>query len=86
MWEDRTPPTSNGHGIWWFGTRWMTDLINNIVKKGCIPDNWRKSIIVGETWDKGDLDHPIYLVKLLTNQKTNASIVYTNAIIVDTAW
>ena len=28
-----------------FGSRWMTDLINNIVKEGCIPD-WRKSILV----------------------------------------
>ena len=26
-----------------FGTRWMADLINNIVKEGCIPD-WRKHI------------------------------------------
>ena len=26
-----------------FGTRWMTDLINNIVKEGCIPDDFRKS-------------------------------------------
>ena len=24
----------------------MTDLINNIVKEGCIPDDWRKSILV----------------------------------------
>ena len=22
-----------------FTTRWMTDLINNIVKEGCIPDD-----------------------------------------------
>ena len=29
-----------------FGTRWMTDLINNIVKEGCIPDDWRNSIPV----------------------------------------
>ena len=28
------------------GSRWMTDLINNIVKESCIPDNWRKSILV----------------------------------------
>ena len=27
-----------------FGTSGMTDLINNIVKEGCIPDYWRKSI------------------------------------------
>ena len=29
-----------------FGTRWMTYLINNIVKEGCIPDYLRKSILV----------------------------------------
>ena len=29
-----------------FGTMWMTDLIKNIVKEGCIPDDWRKSILV----------------------------------------
>ena len=25
-----------------FGTRWRTNLINNIVKESCIPDVWRK--------------------------------------------
>ena len=25
-----------------FGTRWMTDLINNIVKEGSILDDWRR--------------------------------------------
>ena len=29
-----------------FGTMWMTDLINNIGKEDCIPDDWRKSILV----------------------------------------
>ena len=29
-----------------FGSRWMTDLLNNIVKEACIPDDWRKSILV----------------------------------------
>ena len=29
-----------------FGSRGMTDLINNIVKEGCIPDDWRKSTLV----------------------------------------
>ena len=29
-----------------FGSRWMTDLINNIVKEGCILDDLRKSILV----------------------------------------
>ena len=27
-------------------TRWMTDLINHIVKHGYIPDDWRKNIRV----------------------------------------
>ena len=38
-----------------FGTRWMTDLINTIVNEGCIPDDWRKSILVPVYKGKGDL-------------------------------
>ena len=37
-----------------FGSRWMTDLINNIVKEGCTPDDWRKSILVSVYKGKGD--------------------------------
>ena len=37
-----------------FGSRWMTDLINNIVKEGCIPGDWRKSILVPVYKGKGD--------------------------------
>ena len=37
-----------------FASRWMTDLINNIVKEGCIPDDWRKSILVPVYKGKGD--------------------------------
>ena len=37
-----------------FGSRWMTDLINNIVKEGCIPDDWIKSILVPVYKGKGD--------------------------------
>ena len=37
-----------------FGSRWMTDPINNIVKEGCIPDDWRKSILVPVYKGKGD--------------------------------
>ena len=37
-----------------FGTRWMNDLINNIVKDGCIPDDQRKSIQVPVYKGKGD--------------------------------
>ena len=37
-----------------FGSRWMTGLINNIVKEGCIPYDWRKSILVPVYTGKGD--------------------------------
>ena len=37
-----------------FGSRWMTDLINNIVNKDCIPDDWRNSILVPVYKAKGD--------------------------------
>ena len=37
------------------GSRWMTDLINNIVKEGSITDYWRKSILVPVYKGKGDL-------------------------------
>ena len=38
-----------------FGTRWMTDLINNIVIGSCIPGNWRNSILLPVYKGKGDL-------------------------------
>ena len=38
-----------------FGTRWITDLINNIVKEGCIIDDWGKSIMVSVYKGKCDL-------------------------------
>ena len=37
-----------------FGSRWMTDLINNIIIEGCILDDWRKSILVHVYKEKGD--------------------------------
>ena len=37
-----------------FGSRWMTDLINNIVKEGCIPDDRRKSSLVPVYKGKAD--------------------------------
>ena len=37
-----------------FRSRWMTDLINNIVKEGYIPYDWRKSILVPVYKGKGD--------------------------------
>ena len=37
-----------------FGSRWMTDLINNIVKEGCIPNGWRMCILIPVYKGKGD--------------------------------
>ena len=37
-----------------FGSRWKTDLINNIVKEGCTHEDWRKSILVPVYKGKGD--------------------------------
>ena len=37
-----------------FGSMWMTDMINNIVNEGCIPDDRRKSILVPVYREKGD--------------------------------
>ena len=46
-----------------FGSRWITDLINNIVKEGCIPDDWRKNILVHVYRRKGD---PLVCVSYIT--------------------
>ena len=37
-----------------FVSRWMIDLINNIVKEGCNPDECRKNILVPVYKGKGD--------------------------------
>ena len=37
-----------------FGTSWITDLFNNIVKEGCILNDWRNSILVPVYKEKGD--------------------------------
>ena len=37
-----------------FGSRWMTDLINNIIQESCIPDDWRKSILMPVYERNGD--------------------------------
>ena len=37
-----------------FGTMWLTDLINNIVKESCGPNDWRKTILVPVYKGKGD--------------------------------
>ena len=63
-----------------FGTRWMTDLINNIVKEGCIPDDWRKSIPVPVYTGKGSyrsiklLEQPMKVLERVLEKKVMCQI------------
>jgi len=36
------------------GTRWILDLCNGIVKDGCIPEDWKSSVILPIYKGKGD--------------------------------
>ena len=54
-----------------FVTRWMTDLINTIVKEGCILDDWRKRILVPVYKGKGDKS------KVMVGSSSGNMIVYS---------
>ena len=36
------------------GTQWLLDLCNDIVKEGCIPEDWKSSVILPIYKGKGD--------------------------------
>jgi len=36
------------------GTQWILDLCNGIVKEGCIPEDWRSSVVLPIYEGKGD--------------------------------
>jgi len=36
------------------GTQWLLDLCNGIVKEGCIPEDWKLSVILPIYKGKGD--------------------------------
>ena len=36
------------------GTLWLLDLCNGIVKEGCIPEDWKSSVILPIYKGKGD--------------------------------
>ena len=73
-----------------FGTRWMTDLINNIVKEGCIPDAWKNSILVPVYKGKGDPlvcgsyraiklpEQPIKVLKRMLEKKIRCQVSIDN--------
>ena len=37
------------------GTQWILDLCNGIVKEGCIPEDWKSSMVLPIYKEKGDL-------------------------------
>jgi len=49
------------------GTQWLLDLCNAIVKEGCIPEDWKSSVILPIYGGKGDpVDCGSYMgIKLL---------------------
>jgi len=36
------------------GTQWIVDLCNGIVKDGCIPEDWKTSVVLPIYKGKGD--------------------------------
>jgi len=38
---------------WDIGTQWILDLCNGIVKEGCIPEDWKSSVVLPITKEKG---------------------------------
>ena len=73
-----------------FGTRWMPDLINNIVKESCIPDDWRKSTMVPLYKGKGDplvcgsyravksMEQPINVLGRVLEKKIRCQVSFDN--------
>jgi len=44
------------------GTQWLLDLYNGIVKEGCIPEDWKSSVVLPICKGKGD---PMEIAKVL---------------------
>ena len=62
-----------------FGIRWMTDLINNIVKEDCIPDHWRKNIMVPVYNGKGDpLEQPMKVLERVLEKRIRGQVSIDN--------
>jgi len=63
------------------GTQWLLDLCNGIVKEGCIPEDWRSSVILPIYKGKGDpmecgsdrgikmLEHAMEVVEMMFEHK-----------------
>ena len=73
-----------------FGSRWMTDLINNIVKEGYIHDDWRKCILVSVYKGKDDplvcgsyraiklLDQPMEMLERVLEKRIRCQVSIDN--------
>ena len=68
----------------------MTDLINNIVREGCIPDDWRKSILVPVYKGKDDplmcgsyrtiklLEQPMKMLERVLEKRIRCQVSFDN--------
>src|SRR5206468_7315013 len=68
------------------GERWMTDLFNQVIAEGKIPDDWRKSLMVTVYKGKGDaldcgsyrgiklLDHAMKVFERIIEKRLRAKV------------
>jgi len=68
------------------GTQWILDLCNGIVKEGCIPEDWKSSVVLPFYKGKGDpmesgsyrgiklLEHAIKLVERMFEHRIRQQI------------
>jgi len=48
-------PGLSGLAVGDTGTQWILDLCNGILKEGCIPEDWKSSVVLQIYKGKGDL-------------------------------
>ena len=68
------------------GTQWILDLCNGIVKEGCIPEDWKSSVVLPIYKGKGDpmecgsytgiklLEHAMNVVKRIVHDRIRQPI------------
>jgi len=69
------------------GTQWLLDLCNGIVKEGCIPEDWKSSVVLPIYKGKGDpmvcgsyigiqlLEHAMKVVERIFEHRIRQQIV-----------
>jgi len=69
------------------GTQWLLDLCNGLVKEGCIPEDWKSSVVLPIYKGKGDpmvcgsyiriklLEHAMKVVERIFEHRIRQQIV-----------